>query len=56
MMRRCEVLFIALAFFVGLTVTSKDGVDRWIYGVLTLATVAALVQLREIPALAAWRF
>ena len=50
------VLFIALLFFIGLTVTTKDGWDRLIYGALTLVTVAAIIHYRQIPALAGWRF
>ena len=55
-MQPSAVLFIALLFFAGLTVTSKDGRDRWIYGLFTIATVAALIHYRQIPTLAGWRF
>lgn len=51
-----QVLFLALMFFVGLTVTSKSGSDRWIYGVLAIATVAALIHFHNIPAPFGWRF
>jgi hypothetical protein len=50
------VLIIVLLIFVGLTVTSKDGWDRWIYAAFTVATVAAIVHYRQFPALAGWRF
>lgn len=56
---RCNlppVLIIALLVFVGLTVTSKDGWDRWIYGAFTVATVFAIVHFRQVPALSGWRF
>jgi hypothetical protein len=55
MMRPSQVLFIVLLLFVGLTVSSKDGLDRWIYGALTIATLAALIHYRQIPALSGWR-
>jgi len=50
------VLIIVLLIFVGLTVTAKDGWDRWIYAAFTVATVAAIVHYRQFPALAGWRF
>jgi len=50
------VLIIALLVFVGLTVTSKDGWDRWIYGAFTVATVSAIIHFRQVPALSGWRF
>ncbi|MEI9896199.1 MAG: hypothetical protein WDN28_20625 [Chthoniobacter sp.] len=42
--------------FVGLTVNSKDGWDRWIYAAFTVATLAAILHFRHVPALAGWRF
>ncbi len=51
-----RVLFIALLILAGLTVTTKDGRDRWIYGALTIATVVALLHYRQIHALSSWRF
>jgi len=50
------VLFILLLFFVCLTVTTKDGRDRWIYGAFAVATVFALLHYRQIHALSGWRF
>ncbi len=50
------VLIVALLLFVGLTVTSKDGWDRWIYGALSVVTLAVLIQFHPIPGLSALRF
>jgi hypothetical protein len=50
------VLFLALIFFLGLTITAKTGLDRWIYGVCTLAVLAGLIYYRQIPALSGWFF
>ena len=48
------MLLIALLVFVGFTVTSKDGWDRWIYGAFTGATVFAIYHYRHVPALSGW--
>ncbi len=32
----------------GLTVTSHNGIDRWIYGLLTLGALVALVHFGQI--------
>ena len=50
------MFIIALIFLVGLTVTSKNGWDRWIYGSFTVAMLAALIHFREFPALPDWPF
>ena len=50
------MLVIALLLFFGLTINAKDGWDRWIYGTLALATLAALIHYRQIPVLSGWRF
>ena len=35
-------------FLAGLAITSQDGLNRWIYGLLTLGAVAALVHFGQI--------
>jgi len=53
-----KLLYVALIFFVGLALNSKDGRDRWIYFAFAAATVVALVHFRQIPWLyhGQWRF
>jgi hypothetical protein len=55
-MQPSRVLLIALLLFIGMTVTCKDGWDRWIYGAFTVVTMAALIHYRDVPSLAGWRF
>ena len=55
-MQPSYVLYIALLFFVGLTVNSKSGWDRLIYGSFAAATLAALIYHRQIPFLSGGRF
>ncbi len=50
------MLVLALIFFVGFTINAKSGIDRWIYGTLAAATLAALLYYRQIPALSGWFF
>ena len=53
-----KLLYLALIFFVGLALNSKDGRDRWIYFAFAAVTVAALIHFRQIPWVyhGQWRF
>ena len=50
-----SLLILVLIVFVGLTVTSKDGWDRLIYGAITIATLVALYHYRDHLGFS-WRF
>jgi hypothetical protein len=49
-----KALYIVLLIFIGLTFTSKDGRDRWIYGAFAIATILVLMHYRQIPGLSHW--
>jgi hypothetical protein len=51
-----KALYILLFIFISLTFTSKDGRDRWIYGVFAIATLAVLIHYRQIPGLPYWHW
>jgi hypothetical protein len=51
-----NVIYIALLFFVGLTINSKSGIDRAIYGALAAAAVTALIYYRGVPIASPWSF
>jgi hypothetical protein len=44
-----KVLYIALLFFVGLALNTKDGRDRLIYGAFAVATLVAIIHYRQHP-------
>jgi len=49
-------MFLVPLFLAGLAVTSHDGRDRWIYGTLAVAALAALIHFGLVPPPTHWRF
>ncbi len=49
-------MFLVPLFLAGLAVTSHDRRDRWIYGTLAVAALAALIHFGKVPPPTHWRF
>jgi hypothetical protein len=47
-------MFLVPLFLAGLAMTSHDRRDRWIYGTLAVATLAALIHFGQVPPPTHW--